>query len=233
MSGDLNAQINSNPSFPGKERHFLRAQLARIFSATTIAPKGLFEIDEETNLMKFAEEFAMPGTDELKSLENWSNVATSILKNGRTAYVAPTDLDEEARDAYLADMGEKDPQVERFRALNEQAPILGMETSWISKVCGDSQQYIKGDVNVCYAVNVIKSIRWPGAVTVCKGGKFTNVYVGYGIKRVDSSFNPTVPPQVDLEPTDPVEQLEPTPFNEPVVKEEEPADGDQAPVDDE
>lgn len=138
MSGDLNAQINSNPCFPGKERHFLRAQLARIFSATTIAPKGLFEIDEETNLMKFAEDFAMPGTDELKSLENWSNVATSILKNGRTAYVAPPDLDEEARDAYLADMGEKDPQVERFRALNEHAPILGMESSWISKVCGDS-----------------------------------------------------------------------------------------------
>ena len=57
MTGDLNASINSNPQFPGKERHFLRAQLARIFAATTIAPKGLFEIDEETSLMKFAEEF--------------------------------------------------------------------------------------------------------------------------------------------------------------------------------
>jgi len=34
MTGDLNASINSNPPFPGKERHFLRAQLARIFAAT-------------------------------------------------------------------------------------------------------------------------------------------------------------------------------------------------------
>jgi hypothetical protein len=69
-----------------------------------------------------------------------------------------------------------------------------METSWISKVVGDPQQYIKGEGQVSYAVNVLKSIRWPGAVTVSKGGKFTNVYVGYGVKRVDSSFNPTTPP---------------------------------------
>jgi radial spoke head protein 4/6 len=48
LVGDLNATIDSNPPFPGKERHFLRAQLARIFSATAIIPKGLFEIDEET-----------------------------------------------------------------------------------------------------------------------------------------------------------------------------------------
>lgn len=60
MTGELNADLNSNPVFPGKERHFLRAQLARIFAATTISPKGLFEIDEETNLMKFAEDFAIP-----------------------------------------------------------------------------------------------------------------------------------------------------------------------------
>lgn len=30
FSGNLNASINSSPPFPGKERHFLRAQLARI-----------------------------------------------------------------------------------------------------------------------------------------------------------------------------------------------------------
>jgi len=69
MTGDLNSEVNANPSFPGKERHFLRAQLARIFASTTISPKGLFEMDDETGLMKFAEEFAMPGSEELKSLE--------------------------------------------------------------------------------------------------------------------------------------------------------------------
>lgn len=57
FTGDLNADINSNPPFPGKERHLLRATLARISHATQIVPKGLYEIDEESNEMKFTEDF--------------------------------------------------------------------------------------------------------------------------------------------------------------------------------
>ena len=57
FTGDLNATFHSNPTFPGKERHLLRAQLARIFAATAIVPKGLFEIDEETQEIKFSEDF--------------------------------------------------------------------------------------------------------------------------------------------------------------------------------
>ena len=56
----MNAEIDTNPSFPGKERHLLRATLARIFAATAIAPKGLFEMAEEEGEKpeaKFAEEF--------------------------------------------------------------------------------------------------------------------------------------------------------------------------------
>jgi len=44
----LNAEIDSCPPFPGKERHLLRATVARITHATEICPKGLYEIDEET-----------------------------------------------------------------------------------------------------------------------------------------------------------------------------------------
>jgi len=135
-------------------------------------------------------------------------------------------MNDEEKEAFMSEMSEKDPQVDRFRALNEHAPVLNMETAWISKVAGDSQQYTKGESTVSYAVNVVKSIKWPGAVTVCKGGKFTNVYVGYGIKRVDPSFNPTSPPEIDTEPMDPVEQPEPTPFNEPVIQADVPADDD-------
>ena len=48
FTGNLNCGIDSCPPFPGKERHLLRAQLARITHATEIVPKGLYEIDEET-----------------------------------------------------------------------------------------------------------------------------------------------------------------------------------------
>jgi len=69
----LNAEIDSCPPFPGKERHLLRATVARITHATEICPKGKYEVDEETNEIKEAEEYALPGTEELKSLEAWGH----------------------------------------------------------------------------------------------------------------------------------------------------------------
>lgn len=86
FTGNLNATIDSNPPFPGKERHFLRAQLSRISHATVLAPKGMYETDDETGVEKFAEEFAVPGTEELKSLETWGHRHYHILKAGRVSH---------------------------------------------------------------------------------------------------------------------------------------------------
>jgi len=47
FTGDLNANINSCPPFPGKERHLLRAQLARITHATELCPKDFFVLAED------------------------------------------------------------------------------------------------------------------------------------------------------------------------------------------
>ena len=74
FTGNLNADVDTNPAFDGKERHLLRATLARIFHATAIVPKGLFVLDEETNEVKFSEEFVFPKTDELRDVKSWSNV---------------------------------------------------------------------------------------------------------------------------------------------------------------
>ena len=73
-----------------------------------------------------------------------------------------------------------------------------------------------------YAVNVIRSIRWPGSVTVAKGGKYTSIYVGDAIKRGETSFNPTEPPEVQDDPTEQEARPEPTPLLPP----EEPAEPD-------
>ena len=67
----------------------------------------------------------------------------------------------------------------------------------------------------CYAVNVLRSLRWPGAVTVAKGGKFCSFYLGYGLKRGDPSFNPIEPPEVHADPQDQIEMPEPTPIKAP------------------
>ncbi|MCG8378554.1 MAG: hypothetical protein MI865_03650 [Proteobacteria bacterium] len=128
----------------------------------------MYEIDEETNEMKLAEEFAVPATEELKSLETWAHLHAIILNAGRITHAVPDHIKEEEKDEYLEKLNTDDPTVERFRALNEDAPMPGLETAWLSKIAGDPQPYNKlgGEGTSTYAVNVIKSLRWPGAVTV-------------------------------------------------------------------
>lgn len=252
MTGNLNANVMTNPPFPGKERHYLRAQLARIFHATSISPKGLFEMVESEQEgvppeRKFTEDFVMPTTDELKSMEAWGNTHPILLMSGRCVHVAPPGLEEEAANEWKDAMDAKDPTVERFRGINEHKGMPGTITdsadaenpdaegvAFLSKVVGDTQSYTKtsGEGSVSYCVNVIRSLRWPGAVTVAKGGKFCNVYVGHGIKRGDYSFSPTEPPDVLKDPVDQPEMPEPTPLEAP----EEPVEDDtdkEAEVEDE
>ena len=197
MTGHLNSAVNSCPPFPGKERHFLRAQLARLQHTTEICPKGLYEIDEETNEQKFAEEFAIPSTDELKSMEAWCHVQPILLKAGRCTHAEPVGMSEEEKEEYMGKLAEEDKTEERFRALVEDNQIEGSD-AWSSKICGDNQNYNKvgGEGTTTYAVNVIRSQRWPGALTVAKNGKYCSIYIGDGCKRGDTCFNPTEPPEV-------------------------------------
>lgn len=51
LTGDLDAPVVSGfPSFPGNELHYLRAQIARISSATRISPVSYFTFDEENEV---------------------------------------------------------------------------------------------------------------------------------------------------------------------------------------
>jgi len=140
MTGELNNSIQSNPPFPGKERHFLRAQLARIYAATHLSPKGYFSQDEETGAMKEGDEgFEFPPTEELNNLENWANVQAEINKSGRCAHAAPDGMTDEEKEEFLAKANEADPPTDRFRAIQEQTPMPGLEYAWVKKIVGDSQ----------------------------------------------------------------------------------------------
>lgn len=138
FSGDLNAIVDSNPTFCGKERHLLRATLARIFHATAIVPKGLFTLDEETNEVKFGEDFVFPKTEELRDIKVWGNVHQIILQAGRVTH-QPLNLPEEELGPAMEELEGKDPTVERFRDLGEHAQFPGEQPCWISKVVGDTQ----------------------------------------------------------------------------------------------
>lgn len=106
-------------------------------------PKGLYEIDEETNEQKLAEEGPAMTLDELKSLENWSHSVPIILKAGRCSHAEPEGMGDEEKEEYMNKLAEEDKVEDRFRALNEDAPIKGQGGAWISKVVGDNQVYNK------------------------------------------------------------------------------------------
>lgn len=80
------------------------------------------------------------GVEELRSLEAWGHFHPVILKVGRCSHIPPVGMDDEAKDEYLAKLAEEDKVEERLRALNEDTPATpGLETAWISRVCGDNQ----------------------------------------------------------------------------------------------
>ena len=81
----------------------------------------------------------MPGTEDLKSLEVWGHKHQNILLAGRCSHIAPEGLSEEQKEEYMASIAEKDKVEERYRALQEDTPVDGLEFAWLSKVCGDTQ----------------------------------------------------------------------------------------------
>lgn len=120
FTGDLNACVDGNPGFDGKERHFLRAQIARITAATVLCPKGLYEFPEPENEgdkveMRMVDEPPPLGSGDLLSLEAWGNLYANILKGGCTTHVKPDDMDDETWEGKLADLAEEDKVEERFR----------------------------------------------------------------------------------------------------------------------
>jgi hypothetical protein len=106
-----------------------------------LIPKGLFELDEDSSQEKFSEDFVVPGTEELKSLEVWAHRHTHILKAGRVTHQEPLGIAEEEKEEFIAKLQESDPIVDKYRALNEDTPITGLEIAWLSKLVGDSQPY--------------------------------------------------------------------------------------------
>ena len=221
FTGRLDAEITSYPIFAGKERHLLRAQIARISSSCVIVPKGLYKANEEDpSVLDVDEEAAVPGFEELASEENWVHFQPYILKAGRATHADPeappgeeVDLEE-----LKARQEENDKSVDRLRAITEDDPLQGEEKSWNVAVVGDTQVYAakapqEGSVN--YAVTVVRNLRWPGNCTVFKGSRWVNFYIGYGVKKTDPSFVPISPPDVNGDPEDPTEQPEPTPLQAP------------------
>mmetsp|Transcript_63694 Transcript_63694/g.73021 ORF Transcript_63694/g.73021 Transcript_63694/m.73021 type:complete len:468 (+) Transcript_63694:57-1460(+) len=237
FKGDLNGKVVSQPKFPGKERHLLRAQIARITAATVLVPVDSYkpkdpvegeegEAEAEANEIEPADDFTLPGVMELVGADKWMHFHQYVLKAGRTSHLAPEGIPEDEAEDAMAAILENDPVVEeRTRTADQDTPLEGLEIAYISKLVGDPQQYKDAAGDISYAVCIMKSLRWPGALTAAQNGKWANIYVGYGTKHGSLAFEPQDCEPILDEPDDRAGYPEPNHKDPPKVEGEEGEEG--------
>jgi len=253
FTGSLGSEVLSTPWFPGKERHLLRSQIARITATCTLAPSGFYEVDEESevkNKLKEAEEFEFPDHEALQQQATWVHAAPYLLSDGKTTWpdvdaLAGEDSgisEEELNAMGFAKMMEDDPEHGMLEAIDADLEAFKPEeaegsVAWSIKQYGDKGIYTFNDAPKSHCATAVRSLIWPGAVTVAQGSKFANFYVGYGLKsgslvppdkdsglplKGTNAFLPLAPEDIMDEPADLEEQEEPNP----VAQEDESDKGD-------
>jgi len=240
VTGDLNAPVITQPFFPGKELHLLRSMIADISANTILAPAGKFRKVAEAEDPRQIEEdpevpFVVPLSKSLLSTDAWVHSRENILGTGKTTQMEPPaeEGDDEAAIAQAKRLYEEtlknDPFIEPILPVSMDTPPEGMTTSWcVTRVCDPAEMTIpippaeEGAPTskiISNAVVAVKSMVWPGAVTVCRDQEFVSVYMGYGHKV--GTYFPVAPPEVLDEPED--FEDGPEPQEGPAVVEEETA----------
>jgi len=230
LTGNLNSPIQTYPPFPGKEKHFLKAQIVRITFSSSLSPGGVYKLNEENEReTQLDAEFAWPGRDELYANEKWVHMYPQVLKSGRITHYVPKHLDEEQANELKASLEEKEPYVERLRAITEDTPFEGYETNYLLRQYGDKQIFASDgeDGNATNNVCTIRSLTWPGFYTIASSRHKTwsSLYFGTAIKA-KQVFIPNQPSDVKPDPDDVAEMPEPNHKEEPKVEVEGDGEGD-------
>lgn len=197
FSGNLEAPVHSYPPFDGKEKHLLRAQIARITAATVVSPAGYFafpedqdEDDEERVNVEAVPDYEGMALEELAKAESWAHHSGFILPQGRCQWYSPikehTDEDDEQEEEEEDVAEEVEPETGPLmltscaedRVCSPQA-----ESAWSAKVYPSYSPDI-----VC-----IRSNNWPGAAAIAtdRGTFFRNIYFGWGIKYSAQPYMPS------------------------------------------
>uniref|UniRef100_A0A7S2XZR7 Uncharacterized protein n=1 Tax=Fibrocapsa japonica TaxID=94617 RepID=A0A7S2XZR7_9STRA len=185
LTGDLDAPVWSYPPFPGQEKHLLRAQIARITHSTCVSPTGFFEMDEDSEepLIKLAdaetiaESFPRP-LEELRITGGWCHHEMELNVRGRCRPM-PEVLDDDGEPVEDENAPE---EIEPLRTLDNDD-----EGAWTFRTApGGAGESARSMV-------VARSMVWPGAVAIAFGKRFTNIYVGYGLKFSPTSYTPPMP----------------------------------------
>ncbi|XP_068083680.1 radial spoke head protein 6 homolog A [Anabrus simplex] len=202
FTGNLTAPIQSYPPFPGTEMEYLRAQIARISAGTQVSPLGFYHFDEEeeeveeeeeqqrTNYIENPEFEPVPLRDLLDgNFPFWVHHTQHILKQGRTAWWNPKKglqkEDEEEEE-------EEEPEEEQTDVKPEIGPPLLTPLSEDTSMEATPPWTVQSSSKTLtdFAVAVLRSNLWPGAIAFASGRKFDNVYIGWGHKISLNNFSP-------------------------------------------
>lgn len=233
FSGDLDNQLRTFPPFPGTERNYLRAQIARISAATHVSPIGVFKFDEEGEEEEETEgardtcvvdpDFEGMNMRDLNDpgLTSWVHHANFVLPQGRTTWFNTAKRGEGEEEG-------EDEEEERNEP-DEPEPEVGPPLlTPISEDIGPSEGpawIVRPSTRLLpeYALSTVHSVIWPGAIAIAgdKGRFFENLYVGWGQKYLHDNFEPALPdPPMDEFPTGPevIETEDPSPETEAAIK---------------
>ena len=74
----------------------------------------------------------------MKNLENWSHSLPLLLKSGRCSHFVPADLDDEAKEEFLAKLNEQDTPEDKLKAVSDDSSLMSLGlSSWSVKIAGD------------------------------------------------------------------------------------------------
>lgn len=130
FTGDLERTIYTNPYFFGKEKDYLRAQIARISHSTTLTPRGAWRFKEDSNreIEENAPEegdMVMPTTLEMNNVGMWLHWKDGILQCCRTAHMEPTDLPEDVEpEEAMKQIVAADPFDEKLKPITADSGVV-------------------------------------------------------------------------------------------------------------
>jgi len=207
FTGKLDAPVVVHPPFPGSERDYLRAQIARILHSTYVAPGGMFSFDEDSDAepkpIAPTEEWEAPAPEDMLDPAAWVHYYSTILKVGRVSKPPKEEEEEgeEAEEAEEADQLLNDLTSDPLILEGDDTPV----PAWSVRKAGAGR----------YAVAFAVSNAWPGALAFAStkpSVKFANLYIGYGLENTGKSFTPLPMPEIASEPLDVAEE-EDTPLD--------------------
>jgi len=200
LTGELAAPVRAYPPFPGVEKEYLRAMIARIVAATTLCPAGKFTMEEEATEPAEAElgeeGRQLPPASKLGEPSGWVTRYMGILDIGRCTN--PPAEEEEAEDEDKPKGPAPQPEIPFLSPIEPGAWSLATYTDGAPEVA------------------VARSLQWPGALCayqlVPSGATGAEVnatmYVGYGHPALSAPFVMEAPPPFEAEPDELVEQAD-------------------------